>query len=171
MARTAEPVVLELASLPREQMGPFLLLGLDKADDAKAVEEHWAERVKWARRNAIKTPLEDINWARDVMNDADRRMKADVGGLNVDTSDRRLDTLADAFGAGKGQASRQWQPIDAEKSLASYEPAAELPDRQSVRDAVVLPDVPDDLPAAPAMLAELSRAAIDPWAADLLGVN
>ena len=25
-----EPVVLELATLPREQVGPFLLLGLDK---------------------------------------------------------------------------------------------------------------------------------------------
>ena len=28
-----EPVVLELAPLPREQVGPFLLLGLDKDAD------------------------------------------------------------------------------------------------------------------------------------------
>ena len=29
----SEPVVLDLAPLPREQIGPFLLLGLDKDAD------------------------------------------------------------------------------------------------------------------------------------------
>src|ERR671933_158280 len=69
MAKSPEPVVLELASLPREQVGPFLLLGLDKAADKKQMERHWADRVKWARKQQIKVPLEDINWARDVLGD------------------------------------------------------------------------------------------------------
>src|SRR6476469_5579950 len=72
MARSQEPVVLELAALPREQMGPFLILGLDKNADKVTAERHWADRIKWARRQLIKVALEDINWARDVMNDTER---------------------------------------------------------------------------------------------------
>ena len=62
MADEHEPVVLELAALPREQLGPFLLLGLDKNADAEAIEASWAQRVIWARKNQIRTPLGDINW-------------------------------------------------------------------------------------------------------------
>ena len=38
MAKHSEPVVLELAALPREQMGPFLLLGIDKSAGKSAIE-------------------------------------------------------------------------------------------------------------------------------------
>ncbi len=34
-----EPVVLELASLPRDQMGAFLILGLDKAGKTSLLEK------------------------------------------------------------------------------------------------------------------------------------
>ena len=34
MARLHTPIVLELAPLPREQVGPFLILGLSKDADA-----------------------------------------------------------------------------------------------------------------------------------------
>jgi hypothetical protein len=81
-----EPVVLELAALPREQLGPFLLLGLDKNADAEAIEASWAQRVIWARKNQIRTPLGDINWAREVINDPDRRVRADLTSLNTDTA-------------------------------------------------------------------------------------
>ena len=33
----------ELASLPREQVGPFLLLGLDKTADKEQIEANWAD--------------------------------------------------------------------------------------------------------------------------------
>src|SRR5262245_55309554 len=98
MAKSPEPVVLDLAPLPREQMGPFLLLGLDKAADSKAITAHWADRVKWARRNLIKVALEDINWARDLLNDMERRIRADAGSLNIDTTDGLLGQLAQRFG-------------------------------------------------------------------------
>ena len=75
MADEHEPVVLELAALPREQLGPFLLLGLDKNADAEAIEASWAQRVIWARKNQIRTPLGDINWAREVVNDPEQMIR------------------------------------------------------------------------------------------------
>ena len=46
----AEPIVLDLAPLPREQIGPFLLLGLDKDADKEQIEANWARRVIWRAR-------------------------------------------------------------------------------------------------------------------------
>ncbi len=94
MGRSPEPVVLELATLPREQVGPFLLLGLDKAADQKAIDAHWADRLKWARKGQSKVPLEDINWAREVLHDTERRIRADAASLNADTSDGVLAQFA-----------------------------------------------------------------------------
>ena len=37
------PVVLELAFLPREQVGPFLLLGVDKTQGKDQIEANWAQ--------------------------------------------------------------------------------------------------------------------------------
>src|SRR5690348_5376202 len=115
MVKHAEPVVLELASLPREQMGPFLILGLDKASEKAAIEEHWADRVKWARRQIVKTPLEDINWAREMLSEAEKRVKADVASLNADTAEGTLAQLARRHGLEGGQTVRLWQPLDSEK--------------------------------------------------------
>src|SRR5262249_52587942 len=153
MAKGPEPVVLELASLPREQMGPFLLLGLDKAAEKARVEENRADRVKWARRNLIKTPLEDINWARDALADTERRVKADAASLNVDTADAYLAELARSYGLEGGQAARTWQPLDSEKPLADYIPPAEVPDPAAVREALVVPPLPEEVPGAGAELA------------------
>jgi hypothetical protein len=169
MAKTAEPVVLDLASLPREQTGPFLLLGLDKSADRKAVEAHWADRVKWARRNLVKVALEDINWARDVLNDLERRIRADAGSLNADTTEGLLGQLSQRFGLEGGQASRQWQPLDSEKALADYVPAAEVPALESVRQGLSVPSLPEDVPAVHSLLDRLAREPLDPWALELSG--
>jgi hypothetical protein len=168
MAKNSEPVVLELAALPREQMGPFLLLGIDKSASKSDIEEHWAERLKWARRQLIKVPLEDINWARDVLNDPEKRLKYDAGCVNADTTDSVIAHLAKRFGLeGGGQVSRMWQPLDDEKSLADYAPNAEIPDRSTVRAAIVAPDIPQEVPAASALLAKWAEPAIDPWSLEL----
>lgn len=165
--KTSEPVVLELAALPREQMGPFLLLGLDKAASKTEIEEHWADRVKWARRSIIKVALEDINWARDALSDTERRLKADAGSINSDTADGTLSALARRYGLEGGQASRLWQPLDSEKSLADYSPVAEIPDAAQLRESIHVPDVPDDLPAAGELLRQLAGGKLDPWAIEL----
>jgi hypothetical protein len=169
MARSPEPVVLELASLPREQVGPFLLLGLDKSAPRSEVDAHWAERLKWARKQQIKVPLEDVNWARDVLGDTERWVRADAASLNIDTTDGVLAGMARRYGVGPGQAGRLWQPLDAEKPLADCTPGAEVPDADAVRAGLVVPPVPEDLPGVPGLLERLVQQPPDPWALELPG--
>src|SRR5262245_44195508 len=98
MPNTQEHVLLVLAHLPREQVGPFLLLGLDKDAGKDDIEARWAERVKWARKNQTNLTLEEINWARELVNDPERRVAADVKSLNADTVEGSLAQLARRFG-------------------------------------------------------------------------
>jgi hypothetical protein len=171
MAKSPEPVVLDLASLPREQMGPFMMLGLDKTADKTAIERHWADRVKWARRNQVKIALEDVNWARDVLGEIEKRIKADAGSINSDTTDGLLTQLSQRFGLSGGQASRQWQPLDSEKALHDYVPAAEVPEIETVRGSISPPALPEDVPAVPSLLERLATQPLDPWALDLPGAD
>jgi hypothetical protein len=164
MGRSAEPVVLELATLPREQVGPFLLLGLDKAADKTDIDAHWADRLRWARKGLAKVPLEDVNWAREILNDVDRRIRADAASLNADTGDGVLAQFAQGYGAQNGQVSRMWQAQDVEKPLADYRPNAEVPDANEVRVALDVPDVPEEVPAAALLLERLVQQPLDPWA-------
>jgi hypothetical protein len=167
MAKSAEPVVLELAMLPREQAGPFLLLGIPKDAPKDQIEANWAERVKWARKNAIKVPLEDVNWAREMLADVDKRLRSDAASLNADTVDGLLSQLCKRYGGGGPKPGRAWQPLDSEKPLADYVPPAEVPDHNALRQALAVPAVPEELPAAPLLLERLALAPLDPWALDL----
>jgi len=157
-----EPVVLELAALPREQLGPFLLLGLDKNADAEAIEASWAQRVIWARKNQIRTPLGDINWAREVINDPDRRVRADLTSLNTDTAAGLLERLAEAYGAGP-RGGPAWKPLDVEKQLEDYALPVEVPDAQEVRQAIHVPEVPQETPAVAHLLLQFVQEPLDPW--------
>src|SRR4051794_36078167 len=111
MPNNPDLVTLELAPLPREQIGPFLLLGVAKDADQERVEASWAQRVIWARKNQIQTPLADINWARDELNDAERRARADVTSLNADTGDQLLARLANQYGVD-GRTMSAWELLD-----------------------------------------------------------
>ena len=53
-----------------------------------------------------------------------------------------------------------WQPLDSEKPLADYSPAAEMPDVESVRAGLVVPEVPEELPAVAGLLERLAQL---PW--------
>ncbi len=169
MGQSAEPIVLELATLPREQVGPFLLLGLDKTADKETIDAHWAERLKWARKGLSKVPLEDINWAREVLSDIERRIRADVASLNIDTTDGMLAQLAQRYGVQEGKAVRTWEARDSEKTLADYQPPAEVPDAEAVYAALVVPELPEEVPAVPLLLERLAQQPLDPWAIDLEG--
>jgi hypothetical protein len=168
MARSPQPVVLELASLPREQVGPFLLLGLDKTAHKSEVDAHWAERLKWARKQTFRVPLEDINWARNLLVDADteRWVRADAASLNADTRVGVVAAVRRGLGA-PGPGGRHWQALDSEKPLADYIPEAEVPDPQAVRAALAAPQVPAELPAVAPLLEQLVRQPMDPWGLDL----
>jgi hypothetical protein len=160
------PIVLELAPLPREQIGPFLLLGVDKTATPEEIEAHWAERVKWARKNQINISLEDINWARQIINDPERRIKADAASLNADTGDGVLRKLEERFGLTT-QGGPAWQPLDVEKPLQDYTPPAEVPNIDDVRAAVTVPEVPQEVPAVRLLLEQLAAEPLDPWALEL----
>jgi hypothetical protein len=165
MAEEQAPVVLELAPLPREQIGPFLLLGLDKAAGPKEIEAHWAERVKWARKNQIPISLEDINWARQVINDLEKRVRADAASLNADTAEGLLRKLAERYGT-TSEGGPSWQPLDVEKPLDEYTPAAEIPDLNEARAAAHVPEVPREVHAVATLLEQLVQEPLDPWKLD-----
>jgi hypothetical protein len=167
MARSPQPVVLELASLPREQVGPFLLLGLDKVATRQEVDAHWAERLKWGRKQQIKVPLEDVNWARKALEDSDRWVQADAASLNADTSEGLLASLTRRHSAGSGTAGRHWQALDNEKALADYVPSAEVPDPEALRASLAPPEIPQELPAVVSLLERLVEQPLDPWGLDL----
>jgi hypothetical protein len=167
MTKTSEPIVLDLATLPREQLGPFLLLGLDKSADKDQIEANWAERLKWARKGLMKVPLEDINWAKDVLTERDRRIRADAASFNIDLIDSVLGQLAYRYGVIGSRQGRSWQPLDVEKDLANYTPPAEVPDQEEIRLALTVPDVPQALPAVPTLLERLAQVALDPWGFEL----
>ncbi len=156
-----EPVVLELAPLPRQKIGPFLLLGLDKDAGPEEIEAHWAQRILWARKNQIDLALAEINWAREVINNPQKRVRADAACLNTDSVDRVLRRLEKKYGIEQGRPS--WQPLDSEKSLADYAPAAEIPDLEEAHRAVPLPEMPEDLPGVAWLVEQFLQEPIDPW--------
>lgn len=160
------PVALELAPLPRNQVGPFLILGVDKNADREAIEAAWAQRLIWARKGMTRTPLEDVNWAREMLGDSERRLKADVGSLNIDTTNEILKKLRDRF-RGKDRGSAGCRPIDVEKSLADYEPPTPMPDMEEIRRALPVPELPREVPAVRLILEELVKPLVDPWEVDL----
>jgi len=159
MSDHPNPIVLELAPLPRDQVGPFLLLGIDKSASQAEVEEAWAKRVIGARKGHHRVALEDVNWAREVVNDADRRIKADLTSLNPDTAGGVLRILAERFSLD----GPSWMAADREKPLADYTPAVEVPSLEEVRAAVTLPELPIELPAVAEILQRFVPTALDPW--------
>jgi hypothetical protein len=172
MANSAGPVVLDLAALPREQVGAFIMLGLDKSADKDDIEKHWADRIKWARKSIIKTPLEDINWAREVLSDTTRRLRADAASLNADVMEGVISKLCVRYGLGpNGAQARLWQPFDTEKPLADYAPPADIPDREAVKMSIAVPEVPQELPAVNGLLERLAQLPLDPWNYELARTN
>ncbi len=169
MAKNLEPVLLELATLPREQMGPFLMLGLEKDASKDEIEAHWAERIKWARKGQYNVPLEDINWARELVTDPEKRPGADAASLNADTVDGSVARVTRRFGLTEGRAGPTWEAVDEEKPLADYRLPIEVPSSESVRSTVVVPEVPQEIPGAAKVLDQLAQAPIDPWAVQLGG--
>jgi hypothetical protein len=166
MSENDEPIVLELAPLARETVGPFLLLGLEKDAGADQIEAHWAKRIIWARKRQIRIALEDINWAREVCNDPKRRAAADVVALNADTAERALRRLARRYG-GPEAGGGLWQPLEDDAVLAYHLPLPEAPPAGVDQQSIPRPEVPFQLPVAPGLLQALVQFDADPWTVDL----
>lgn len=162
----AAPIVLQLAPLPRTQVGPFLILGVDKDATRETIEAAWAEKIKQARRGQIKTPLEDINWAREMLTSKESRIRCDAVALNVDTTEGTLKKLRERY-QGKQQVEIRCKPIDTEKWLADYAPPTAAPPVDEIRALVQLPEIPRDVPAVRVMLESFVKEPIDPWQVQL----
>jgi hypothetical protein len=160
------PIVLQLAPLPRTQIGPFLILGVDRDADRETIEAAWAEKIKQARRGQTKTPLEDINWAREMLMNKESRIRCDAVALNIDTTDGTLKKLRERY-QGKQQAEIRCKPIDTEKWLAAYTPTTPVPTAAEMRAGVLLPEIPREVPAVRVMLENFVQEPLDPWQVQL----
>ena len=99
MAKSPEPMTLELATLAREQMGPFLILGVDKSGAKDKIEAQWARRLKECLSKRVNLAREDVNWAKEMLGDRDKRLRADAASLNLDTADGLLGQLTTRYNA------------------------------------------------------------------------
>jgi hypothetical protein len=162
MTNHPEPVVLDLAPLPREKIGPFLILGVSKEAAREQIEASWARRLIAARKNQLSVSLEDINWAKETIYDPERRVKADATSLNTDLLDGVLRRIVRKYSNVQGGPRPSWPPADLEKPLQPLG-GVDVPDWQQLRDSIVVPNIPDDIPAIPSLLAKFTSAPLDPW--------
>ncbi len=161
MNESQDPIVLELAPLPREKIGPFIFLGLEKDAGPEAIEAAWAQRVIWARKNQIHVALTEVNWARETLNDPDKRVRADVASLNADITSGVLQELAQRYGVGP--AGPGWKPLEIDRLAAESQPAVKIPDPEEIRKTISVPEAPTDLPGVKWMLEQFLAEPIDPW--------
>src|SRR5262245_21072852 len=160
--KAAEPMILDVAALPREQIGPFLILGVDKDAPSAEIEGHWAQRLIWARGKQIRTPLEDVNWAKEVLLDRDRRVMADAVSLNPDTSSGELRQLLAKHGPLEPELPT-WKPLEAPLPELPDPPPNLIPDPAALRATLPTPEIPIELPAVTRLLEEIRTAPLDPW--------
>ena len=91
-------------------------------------------------------PLEDVNWAREILKDIDKRIRADVAASTPTRPTACCSQLTERYGVAGGQGGPIWQPLDNEKPLADYMPPAEVPNAAEVRAALVVPETPEETP-------------------------
>jgi hypothetical protein len=159
---TTAPIVLDVAALPREQIGPFLILGVDKDAANVEIEAHWAQRLIWARSKEIRTPLEDVNWAKEVLLERDRRVAADVVSLNPDTTAGELRQILAKHGPLEPEVPT-WRPQEPPLPELPEAPPNLIPELDAVRAGLKVPDVPLELPAVTRIIDEFRSAKLDPW--------
>ena len=159
----SDAIVLEVANLPREQVGPFLLLGVDKDASNTEIEAHWAQRLIWARAKQIRVPLEDLNWAKEVLLDRDKRVLADAQSLNPDTAPGELRELMARHGPLEPEAAT-WAPRESPLPDLPDPPPNLMPDIDALRASLTMPNLPLEMPAADRILEEIIAAELDPWA-------
>jgi hypothetical protein len=158
-----DPVVLEVAVLPREQIGPFLILGVDKDADNNEIEAHWAQRLIWARSKQIRVPLEDVNWAKETLLDREKRIVADALSLNPDVASRELHQLLEKNGPLEPEVTT-WTPCDSPLPDVPEPPAGLIPEIETLVSQLAVPEMPLELPAIDRMFEESVAATLDPWA-------
>jgi hypothetical protein len=154
-----QPIVLNLAPLPRDVAGPFMILGLDKCADPEAIEAAWAQRVISARKNQLLYSLEDVNWAREILRDPGKRLSADVAGLNLDIDQLCLREIVKRF---SDSDHSRLQPVDLARPPASPYPPP-LAEMEEIRNSITLPALEWEAPFVGKIWEELIQVPVDPW--------
>ncbi|MCX7701708.1 MAG: hypothetical protein N2039_12600 [Gemmataceae bacterium] len=157
-----KPLELLTATLPREQIGPFLLLGVDKDATLQEIEAAWRQRVEWVEQGQLGVSVDDLNWAKEILLDADRRILADLGSLNPDTSDGQLRQMLAVQGSDEWERPH-WPIRDVPLPDAPSIPAEWLDDRPADESSLHIPDVPLVIPGLERILAESRQQPVDPW--------
>jgi hypothetical protein len=151
--------------IDRDDVGPFIVLGVDKDVDAATLHARVAERLRQIDRGECRFTRADVEWARDVLRDRKSRLRADVDHLNPDLASGALGRLARLYhldGAPPG-----WEPLDPE-------PVADLPgldaiDVQALAAGLVPPEAPLHFPTLDHWAARRLEIGDDPWAENLFG--
>jgi hypothetical protein len=154
---SADDTPVAVPPLPRERVGPFLILGVAKDADDETIDAAWARGVLWARQGRTRIPLGDIHWARAVLRDPAQRFAADAASLNPDVGGEELRRLAKLWHVDGGRPG--WTPLDPDPAAVTVD----VPDPAAVRSTVPAPAVPVDLPGVARWLDEFARAPLDPW--------
>ncbi len=148
----------------REDAGPFLILGIDKDANNASVEAQYESRMSASQRGELKWSASDLEWAREQLLNADRRVVADADSWNTDIASGDVHRLIRLYRMENTSAG--WEPLDPE-------PPAELPITNIDMDALVaelpLPDAPLELPAIARWLERCGAVGLDPWSADVFG--
>jgi hypothetical protein len=161
MNEPQDPVVLELAPLARENIGPFIILGLEKDAGTDEIEAHWAQRVIWARKNQFPVALTEVNWAREVLSDPEKRVRADAASLNIDITAGVMQNLARRYGVDS--AGPGWKPLEIDQRSENSTPSLEIPDPEVIRKTIFIPEPPSDIPGVKWFLDQFLKEPIDPW--------
>jgi hypothetical protein len=157
---SSHDIPIALGPLPRERVGPFLILGIPKDAGDEAIEAAWAQRVLWARQGKTGIPLGDIHWARAVLRDPEQRVAADGASLNPDIAGEELRRLARLWNL---DGRPVWTPLDPDPPALE----TDVPDPAALRPTVPAPAVPVDLPGVARWLEEFGRGPLDPWSLNL----
>lgn len=149
-------VPIAIAPLPREQVGPFLILGVPKNADDETIEAAWAQRVLWRGKGR---PLyhSRMSTGAVVLRDPEQRLAADGASLNADIATEELRRLSKLWGVSPDRPT--WQPLDPDPPAET----GDVPDPADLRPTVPAPSVPVDLPGVVRWLDEFTRGPLDPW--------
>jgi hypothetical protein len=163
MSEMPQPVVLELAPLPREQMGPYFILGLEKDASHQAIQAQWELRVHHADAYKSGLSTEDFDWAKETLLDPVRRINADLASLNADTTERKVGRLLQEFGWGSTSLAIGWVPLEILPLRDSEGDEGGLSNLDTRREAISLPALEPSFAAIESVLLDETKVPEDPW--------
>lgn len=143
-------------------VGPYIILGIDKDADPATLPEVCARRVEAARAGELTWTEEQIVAALEVLHAPEERLESDVESFNTDIASGEVRRLARLYRVDGGGPA--WEPMDPE-------PPTELTeltfDAAGLAAEAPAPDVPLELPSVETWLTQYAAGASNPWTSEL----